>query len=150
MTNIEIITYSKSLLIDDEIKKFIQAIINEYKQPIVIRKDLENLNFYTTNKSRLYIIVKLKKVLGTIGVYLKNNKAILKRFYLKKSIRNKGYGRILFDKAIDFIVKSNIKIVELNCDTKKMRKAYSFYLKNRFKVIIMRPDGYATMRLYII
>ena len=148
MNNYNIITYSNKLLMNDQIVKFITNIIlNEYEQPKVKRKDLENLNFYETKNSRLYLLINNRKIMGTIGVFIKNNIATIKRFYLKKSIRSKGYGKLLYKKVIDFIKESQVKTVELNCDSKKMRKAYSFYLKNGFKVVNMREDRYVTMRL---
>lgn len=148
MNDFNIITYSDKLLMDDQIVEFITNIVlNEYKQPQVSRRDLENLSFYSTSTSRLFLLVNKKQINGTIGVFIKDKVAIIKRFYLEKNIRSKGYGKMLFNKVIDYIRESQIKIIELNCDTRKMKKAYSFYLKRGFKVIKMRQDGYAIMRL---
>jgi GNAT superfamily N-acetyltransferase len=147
MVDINIVTYSPNLELDDKIKVFIEEIIiNEFRQPIVRRKDLEDLSIYSGN-SIMYILLINRIVSGTIGVIAKENEAIIKRFYLKKEIRNKGYGTMLFNKAIEHVKKLNINLVRLNCDTKKMKQAFIFYKKRGFKIESMRKDGYAKMYL---
>jgi len=147
MVDIKIVTYSPNLKLDNKIKIFIEEIIiNEFRQPRLRRKDLEDLSIYS-GKSIMYLLLINRIVSGTIGVIAKENEAIIKRFYLKKEIRNKGYGTMLFNKAIEHIKKLNINLVRLNCDTKKMKRAFIFYKKRGFKIESMRKDGYAKMYL---
>jgi len=144
----DIITYSPKLFLDDQIRKFIKNIIfNEYDQQKVLRKDLKDLKVYIKKKNKLYLLIDNNNIYGTIGVIGMRDKAILKRFYIKKMMRGKGFGSLLFNKAFSFIKKNNFKYICLYCDTKKMKKAYQLYLNKGFKIIKEREDGYAMMRL---
>lgn len=141
-----IITYNEQTLLNEKLKYFISGVLNEFHQPNVIRDDLNNLNIYTQDNNVLYVLIDDENVVGTIGVINSAGKIFIKRFYLAKEIRGRGFGRKLFDLAISHIKKQNLKCVYLNCDSANMKDAYHFYLRNGFKVIDKRSDGYVYMR----
>lgn len=140
-----IITYKKSIQLSKKVKQFISNILDEFHQPNVIRDDLINLNIYTQDNNVLYILIDNEDVAGSIGVINSAGKTFIKRFYLAKKIRGKGFGKKLFELAITHIKKNNLKCVYLNCDSANMQDAYRFYLQNGFKVIDERGDKYVCM-----
>lgn len=145
----KIIQYDKKYKLDKKIKSFIlNILINEFKQgEQFYRPDLDNLSIYKNTGGELFVLIDENQILGTIAIKFEANKAILKRFYLTKSIRKKGWGRKLFSIVLNFCKEKNISIISLNNDSKKMKDAYNFYIKMGFKKVHSRRDGYTKMML---
>ena len=73
------------------------------------------------------------RVVGTAGVRsLGDGSCEIRRIYLKKEFRNKGYGKQLFLAALDFAEKNFSKAV-LKTDA-TLKKAIDMYLKQGFSI----------------
>lgn len=145
----KIIKYNCKYKLDKKIKKFIlNILIEELKQDKSFeRPDLDNFLIYKKNGGDFWILIDNNLILGTIAIKIENNTAILKRFFIEKNIRKKGYGKKLYFKAINFCKNKKIKKIILNNDSTKMQTAYDFYIKKGFKETYRREDGYVSMEL---
>ena len=94
--------------------------------------DLDDINGYYLGSGGVFFIgIVDGKVVGTAGVRkLDRNLCEIRRIYLKKAFRNKGYGKQLFRTALDFAEK-NCAGTFLKTDS-TLTKAIDMYLKHGF------------------
>lgn len=149
--NLKIVEYKKNLQSDNNIREFISDILfNEFDQNKTYeRPDLDDLGCYVDKKNKLWLLISENcAVIGTIAILSQDEyTAKIKRFYIHKNYRNRGWGERLFNKALFFCKRQKVKKIILNNDSLKMKQAYSFYIKHGFKEIFKREDGYVTMEL---
>lgn len=151
---IEIIEYKQNLKLDNKIKKFITEILfKEFKQPKNFeRPDLQDFSLYEKSGGMFWLLTDGNNILGTIAIKIDNsnqNCGVLKRFYIDKTIRNKGFGSQLFNKVLDFCKIKKINLIKLNNDSVKMSNGNNFYIKKGFKETYRREDGYVSMELKV-
>lgn len=97
--------------------------------------DLKDIEGYYFAKGGTFFVGLSKdgRVVGTAGVRsLGDGRCEIKRIYLKKEFRNKGYGKQLFLAALDFAEK-NFSSAVLKTD-KVLTKAIDMYLKHGFSL----------------
>ena len=146
----KVIEYKNNSELDEKIKKFVTSIlITELNQKTYFpRPDLDDFDIYRRSGGKMWLIVSGAEILGSIAIIISDNhQAILKRFFVDKSLRSKGWGTKLFNNAINFCKSKKIKEVLLSNDSRNMAQAYKFYLNHGFKEISKRSDGYVTMKL---
>lgn len=94
--------------------------------------DLNDINdYYFGSGGTFFVGIVDDKVVGTAGVRkLDRNLCEIRRIYLKKAFRSKGYGKQLFRTALNFTEK-NCSGVVLKTDS-TLTKAIDMYLKHGF------------------
>lgn len=120
------------------VKNFIVSILDEYsfRYNPELDYDLEILNNFYLKKGNIFFVLTAKnKIFGTIGIeMIKAKTAKLKRFYLAKNLRGKGWGIKMFRKTLIFCKKE--RYYTLLADVaENMSEGFKFYLKNKFKII---------------
>jgi GNAT superfamily N-acetyltransferase len=107
--------------------------------------DLENTCEHYNGKNETFYVAEEAKghIVGTVGI--KNDMphtALLRRLFLKKEFRGKGYGSKLLQMALDFCKKHGYKKVIFR-GTDAMAAAYKTCLKNGFreKDILVLPHA---------
>lgn len=124
---------------DDEIISLILHIQNkESKINLSLQEqpDLLDINhFYQHKGGEFWLELSEGKVIGTIGLMLKeNNCAIMKKFFVKKEYRSQKVGLALYMELIKFAKKSNVKHIIL--DTPSVaHTSHKFYEKAKFHKI---------------
>lgn len=120
------------------LKNFILSVLEEYgfKYNPKFDYDLEPLNNFYLKKGNIFFVLTVKnKIFGTIGIKMINTKtAKLKRFYLAKNLRGKGWGTKMFKKALTFCKKEGYEKI-LTDVAYNMPQGLRFYVKNKFKII---------------
>ena len=96
--------------------------------------DLDNTCAHYNGKNETFYVAEETKgkIVGTVGI--KNDSphtALLRRLFLKKEFRGKGYGSKLLRQALDFCKKHGYKKVIFR-GTDAMAAAYKTCLKNGF------------------
>jgi putative acetyltransferase len=94
--------------------------------------DLNDINsYYFGSGGAFFVGIVDGKVIGTAGVRkLDGNLCEIRRIYLKKAFRSKGYGKQLFATALDF-AENNCSGAFLKTDS-TLTKAIDMYLKHGF------------------
>lgn len=121
---------------DDEIISLILDIQNNESRinlSLEEQPDLFNINkSYQHGGGEFWIAVCDGKVIGTIGLMMKeNNCAIMKKFFVKKEYRSQKVGLALYSELIKFAKTSNVRHIIL--DTPSVaRKSHRFYEKAGF------------------
>ncbi len=94
--------------------------------------DLKDIKEYYFSKGGTFLVgIADGKVVGTAGVRKVNeNLCEIRRIYLKKEFRDKGYGKQLFEAALDFAEKTCPAVI-LKTDS-TLTKAIDMYLKHGF------------------
>lgn len=94
--------------------------------------DLNDINSYYFGSGGMFFVgIVDGKVVGTAGVRkLDGNLCEIRRIYLKKAFRSKGYGKQLFGIALDF-AENNCSGAFLKTDS-TLTKAIDMYLKHGF------------------
>ncbi len=94
--------------------------------------DLNDINDYYFGSGGVFFVgIVDGKVVGTAGVRkLDGNLCEIRRIYLKKAFRSKGYGKQLFGTALDF-AENNCSGAFLKTDS-ILTKAIDMYLKHGF------------------
>jgi len=106
--------------------------------------DIENTCEHYNGKNEVFYLAEgAGHVVGTVGI--KNDSphtALLRRLFLKKEFRGKGYGSKLVQHALDFCKKHGYKKVIFR-GTSAMAAAYKTCLKNGFceKDILVLPHA---------
>lgn len=132
----------KSYILANTDAEFEQAkiVFREYADELCL--DLSFQNFEEELKSiktqygkpdgGILLIKSNEEIIGCIGVRkLENNIGELKRMYIKKAFRSKGFGKELLNKAIDLARELNYK--KLRLDTlPTMNKAIKLYKEKGF------------------
>lgn len=111
-----LITYSPNDQLD--VKKFVLGVLKEFDFDYnpKLDYDLEDpQKYYPDTGGVFYVIKNGGKIIGTIGIKNKSKGvAELKRFYIDKNHRGKGYGSQLVNKAIDFCRQKKFKKIILD------------------------------------
>lgn len=124
---------------DDEIISLILDIQNnEAKIGLSIQEQPDLLNIshsYQENGGEFWIALFDGKVIGTIGIMLKDKHcAILKKFFVKKEFRSQKVGLALYNELLKFAKNSDVQHIIL--DTPSVAHAsHKFYEKAGFRKI---------------
>lgn len=124
-----------------QVQKLVLGVLEEYGFEYDPKKDsdLENIEEYYlqgTGKERgvFYTGVVDGETIGTSAVRRVDDKRCeIKRIYVKKEYRGKGYGKKLFLCALEF-AKNNCRAIELKTDS-TLVVAIGMYLKHGFCVV---------------
>ena len=97
--------------------------------------DLDNPSTYFNSGGSFFVLKNDAKVIGTIAVINKGDSiAELKRMYVDKDYQKRGYGSLLFNKALDFCRRHNFKKLEFETN-KKFTEAHEFYKKRGCEIV---------------
>ncbi len=96
--------------------------------------DIKNpAKYYSGKKDVFFVAEKDNKIIGTVGIKEDTDyTALLRRLFVKKEFRGKGFGSKLLNKALNFCKKHNYKKVVFR-GTDMMQLALKVCLKNGFK-----------------
>jgi GNAT superfamily N-acetyltransferase len=114
-----------------------QDFFNEFKIPTTKRSvDIFNIkNFYQKTGGNFWVLENNGEILGTIGLKKFDEKVgILKRFFVAKKIRRKGWGEIFLKVLSNFARNENLTKVFLKNLCKKYRVG-SILQKTQFSKI---------------
>lgn len=110
--------------------------------------DLDDPSIYIKNRGMFYVLKDDGKVIGTIAVINKGNKTgELKRLYVEKEYQGKGYGSMLFDKAVEFCKEKGFTKIEFETN-KKFKKAHLLYKRRNFKIISEDERSFYMEKIY--
>ena len=126
-----------------EVQKLVLGVLEEHGFEYDPKKDsdLEDIEgYYLQGKWKetvggiFYTGVVNGKIIGTSAVRrLDDKRCEIKRIYVKKEYRGKGYGKKLFLCALEF-AKNNCRVIELKTDS-TLVVAIGMYLKHGFCVV---------------
>lgn len=122
-----------------EVQKLVLGVLAEHGFEYDPKKDfdLEDIEgYYLQGKGCgvFYTGIVGGKIVGTSAVRrIDDDKCEIKRIYVKKEYREKGYGKMLFFKALEF-AKEKYHAVELKTDS-SLDIAIGMYLKHGFSVV---------------
>lgn len=122
-----------------EVQKLVLGVLAEHGFEYDPKKDsdLEDIEgYYLQGKGRgvFYTGTVDGKIVGTSAVrIIDDDRCEIKRIYVKKEYRGKGYGKMLFLHALEF-AKKNYRIVELKTDS-SLDISIGMYLKYGFSVV---------------
>lgn len=133
-------TFSTSLT--GGVKDFVLGVLKEQGFEFDPNKDfdLDNIDkHYLQSGGVFYVGIVDGAIIGTSAVRrIDNNRCEIKRIYVRKDFRGRGYGRELFLKALEFAGR-NYLIATLKTDA-RLTDAIRLYLKNGFSVV-KEEDG---------
>ncbi|MFA6016711.1 MAG: GNAT family N-acetyltransferase [Patescibacteria group bacterium] len=132
MSNIKIIKYNSEY--QKEVRRFILTTLKEFGFDYKTEwdYDLDDPNKYY---DAFFILLYDDRIKGTIAIKHHNDEtAEVKRLYIDKDTRGKGYGSRLFDKALEFVKKKKFKKVILDTWV-RFDAAVILYKKRGFKEI---------------
>lgn len=119
---------------EEEIREVVLGVLLEhgFEYDRLKDADLKDIKEYYFSKGGTFLVgIADGKVVGTAGVRKVNeNLCEIRRIYLKKEFRNKGYGKQLFEAALDFAEKTCPAVI-LKTDS-TLTKAIDMYLKHGF------------------
>lgn len=128
-------TFSTSLI--GEVKDFVLGVLKEQGFEFDPNKDfdLDNIDkHYLQSGGVFYVGIVDGVIIGTSAVKrIDDKKCEIKRIYVRKNFRGRGFGRELFLKALEF-ARQNYSIAVLKTDS-KLTDAIGLYLKNGFSVV---------------
>ncbi len=135
MENLKIQEYSEEY--QEQVKNLVISIHEEFGFPydFNIDYDLENpKKIYTNSGGIFFVLLNGEKVVGTVAIKkINGNTAELKRMYLLKNYRGKGWGSKLLDKAIEFCKKEGFGQIGLDTNVKQVG-AQKLYGKKGFNI----------------
>ena len=127
-------TFSTSLT--GEVKDFVLGVLKEQGFEFDPNKDfdLDNIDkHYLQSSGAFYVGIVDGAIIGTSAVRrIDNNRCEIKRIYVRKDFRGRGFGRELFLKALEF-AGQNYSVAVLKTDA-RLTDAIGLYLKNGFSV----------------
>ncbi len=133
-------TFSTSLI--GEVKDFVLGVLKEQGFEFDLNKDfdLDSIDrYYLQSGGVFYVGIVDGVIIGTSAVRrIDNNRCEIKRIYVRKDFRGRGFGMELFLKALEF-AGQNYSIAVLKTDA-KLTDAIQLYLKNGFSVV-KEEDG---------
>ena len=133
-------TFSTSLT--GEVRDLVLGVLNEQGFEFDPNKDfdLDDIDrHYLQSGGVFYVGLVDGKIIGTSAVRrIDDKKCEIKRIYVRKDFRSRGFGRELFLKALGFAGR-NYSTALLKTDA-KLTDAIGMYLKNGFSVI-KEEDG---------
>jgi N-acetylglutamate synthase-like GNAT family acetyltransferase len=120
-----------------QIKKLITEIMKKEfpgSQKVYPSDDIHNpAKYYNGKKDVFFVAEENKRIIGTVAIKEDTcYTAILRRLFVKKEFRGKGFGSKLINKAIDFCKRHNYKKVIFR-GAHMMESALKACLKNGFK-----------------
>jgi putative acetyltransferase len=119
---------------EEEIREVVLGVLLEhgFEYDRLKDADLKDIKEYYFSKGGTFLVgIADGKVVGTAGVRKVNeNLCEIRRIYLKKEFRDKGYGKQLFEAALDFAEKTCPAVI-LKTDS-TLTKAIDMYLKHGF------------------
>ena len=119
-----------------QLVEMISIILAEYNMSLDFAgpdKDLEDLqNVYFDNNGAFFIAELDGKIIGSVAVSkINDEKCELRKLYVLKEHRGRGFGKMLLDKAIDFASSNGYRKMELEV-SQKHHKAIRLYEKAGF------------------
>ena len=133
-------TFSTSLT--GEVKNFVLGVLKEQGFEFDPNKDfdLDNIDkHYLQSGGVFYVGIVDGAIIGTSAVRrIDNNRCEIKRIYVRKDFRGRGFGRELFLKALEF-AGQNYSVAVLKTDA-RLTDAIGLYLQNGFSVV-KEEDG---------
>ena len=105
--------------------------------PNPIRKDpdLDHILEIYKDRGRFWIALVNGEVVGTIALENKiGPTANLKRVFVLTPYQGKGIAQLLLEKAVNFAIENEYKVLELTSDL-SMKRAHRFYEKHGFRKI---------------
>lgn len=94
--------------------------------------DLDKINTVYINRSKFWLAVKDKKVIGMVAILEADKKiAKLKRMFVLPKYHGTGLGQLLLDTALKFTKEQGYSKIILDTH-ETMKRAQRFYEKNRF------------------
>ena len=135
-------TFSTSLT--GEVRDLVLGVLNEQGFEFDPNKDfdLDDIDrHYLQSGGVFYVGLVDGKIIGTSAVRrIDDKKCEIKRIYVRKDFRGRGFGRELFLKSLGF-AGQNYSVVVLKTDA-KLTDAIRLYLQNGFSVV-KEEDGIA-------
>ena len=96
--------------------------------------DLDKLkHYYFNGGGTIFVLKKNKKIYGTIAVFIKNNYAEIKRFYINQKHQRLGYGSQMMDLIIQYCYKKRIQYIKIKSEI-KFKKAHILYEHKKFNL----------------
>ena len=125
-----------------EVKDLVLGVLKEQGFEFDPNKDFDLDDIasnYLQNGGAFYVGIMDRKIIGTSAVRrIDNKKCEIKRIYVRKEFRGRGFGRELFLKALEF-AGQNYSVAVLKTDA-RLTDAIGLYLKNGFSVV-KEEDG---------
>ena len=125
-----------------EVKELVLGVLNEqgFEFDPIKDFDLDNIdNYYLQSGGVFYVALVDGEIIGTSAVRRTDDERCeIKRVYVNKEFRGRGFGKNLFLKALEF-AGQNYSIVTLKTDV-RLTDAIELYLKNGFSVV-KEEDG---------
>ena len=87
---------------------------------------------YQQHNGKLFVAIKGKKVIGTIGYFSKKKEAMLLRFYLYPKYRRQGIGKKLYRHLIKELHKNKIRRLSLATANENIPHLTSFLNYNHY------------------
>jgi len=119
---------------EEEVREVVLGVLLEhgFEYDRLKDADLKDIQEYYFSKGGTFLVgIANGKVVGTAGVRKVNeNLCEIRRIYLKKEFREKGYGKQLFEAALKFAEKTCPAVI-LKTDS-TLTKAIDMYLKHGF------------------
>jgi N-acetylglutamate synthase-like GNAT family acetyltransferase len=124
------------------IQKVVFSVLEEYglrPEPLETDRDLSDLEkFYFQNGGYFEVCEIDGKIVGTWGLHLfETNSCELRKMYLLPSLRGKGIGKKMLDRAIQKARELGMKSVELETAS-VLKEAIGMYQKYGFKQMTRR------------
>ena len=97
---------------------------------------------YRDEKSRFKVLTYKGAIVGTIGIGATSNAdtCVIKKLYVHKDSRNKGFGKVLFTQALKQAFHFGYKYCDVAIELRN-EDFYSFLLKNGFKELPHTSDN---------
>ncbi|AMP20961.1 hypothetical protein AZF37_07120 [endosymbiont 'TC1' of Trimyema compressum] len=96
----------------DEVIRLILKIQNsEYQMGLTLEEQKDLLDIYNNYLANgcFYIAVDSEDhVIGTVGLQIKDNRGVFRRFFIMKSYRKVGIGGILYGKILEFASRNKL------------------------------------------
>jgi N-acetylglutamate synthase-like GNAT family acetyltransferase len=104
--------------------------------------DLEDPCAHYAGPRQIFLVAeKDGKIIGTAAIKEENaDTALLRRIFVHKDYRGKGFGDVLLGKAMEFCFEHNYKTVKFRA-TDKMQESLQFCIRNGFEKENETKDG---------
>lgn len=110
--------------------------------------DLDSPETYSKNGGVLFLLKLDGDVIGSIAVINKGNGvAELKRWYVSRLYKGKGYGTMLLDKVLEFCKENKFKKIEFETN-KKFIIAHEIYKKYGFSLVSENDRSYYMEKVF--
>lgn len=127
---------------NEEVKKFVLDVLAEagFQYDPIKDFDLDDIHgYYLDHGGMFFTGIIYHEVMGTSAVrQINDDNCEIKRIYVKKEFRGRGYGKELFLQALDF-AKDHYNVITLKTD-RSLVEAVNMYLKSGFSIIKREDD----------